>query len=109
MATDIEIDRALAVVASTLNEQDLDHFDPGRVQQIVSAALGGEPALTVDDGGGLHDEQGVRVGAVRRTGSGEWIADRQNDAAARSDSAIPSPPPHNKVRALVAKLKTLGP
>jgi hypothetical protein len=109
MATDVEIDRALAVVAATLNDQDLDHFDAGRVQQIVSAALGGEPALTVDDGGGLHDEQGVRVGAVRRTGSGEWIADRQNDAAARSSTIISSPAPQNRARALLAKLKTLGP
>jgi hypothetical protein len=109
MATDIEIDRALAVVSSSLNDHELDQFDAGRVQQVVSAALGGEPALTVDDGGGLHDEQGVRVGAVRRTDSGEWIADRQNNAAARSDTAIPSPPPQNKVRTLLAKLKTLGP
>lgn len=107
MATDNEIDHALAVVASALNAQDLDHFDAGRVQQIVSAALGGEPALTVDDGGGLHDVQGIRVGAVRRTDSGEWIADRQNDAAAWSDTAIPSPPPQNKLRAVLAKLKTL--
>jgi hypothetical protein len=110
MATDIEIDRTLAVVTATLNDRELDQFDAGRVQQVISAALGGgEPALTVDDGGGLHDEQGVRVGAVRRTDRGEWIADRQNDAAARSGTAIPSPPPQNKVRTLLAKLKTLGP
>jgi hypothetical protein len=107
MASDIEIDRALAVVTASLNDHDLDHFDPGRVQQIVSAALGGDPALTVDDGGGLHDTQGVRIGAVRRTDSGEWIADRQNEAAARSDAAIPTGRQQRGLRALLTRLKVL--
>jgi hypothetical protein len=105
MATDVEIERALATVTSTLNDQGLEEFDAGRVQQIVTEALGGERALTVDDGGGLHDEDGARVGAVRRTDSGEWIAERQNDAAARSDTAIPTAPPQSKLRALLTKLK----
>ncbi|MGH2895629.1 MAG: hypothetical protein ACRDPM_20510 [Solirubrobacteraceae bacterium] len=108
MAPDIEIDEALSVLTATLNDQRLDHFDAGRVQQIVTSALRGEPALTVDDGGGLHDEQGVRIGAVRRTDSGEWIADRQNEAAMRSDTAIPSASSQNKLRALLSKLKVPG-
>jgi hypothetical protein len=108
MAADSQIDRALSVVAATLNDHQLNQFDAGRVQKIVTAALGGEPALTVDDGGGLHDEEGVRVGAVRRSDSGEWIADRQNNASARSETAIPARPPHNKLRVLLTKLKTLG-
>jgi len=107
MATDHEIDRVLEVVSATLNDHDLDHLDPGRVQQLISAALRGEPALTVDDGGGLHDTQGVRIGAVRRTDSGEWIVDRQNDAAARADAPIPSRP-HGRLRALMTRLKVPG-
>jgi hypothetical protein len=90
MATDVEIRRALATVTAAINEQKLDEFDAGRVQHIVTEALGGEPLLTVDDGGGLHDSSGKRVGAIRRSPSGEWITERQNDAAERSDTAIPS-------------------
>ena len=108
VATDVEIDRALATVSSTLNDQDLPKFEAGRVQQIVTESLGGEPALTVDDGGGLHDESGARVGAVRRSDSGEWIAERQNSAAARSHTAIPSPPPWSRLRNLMTKLNVRG-
>ena len=57
--------------------------------------IGSEQHLTVDDGGGLHDASGTRIGAIRRTSSGEWITDRQNDAAERSDSAIPAAPPES--------------
>jgi len=55
MSTDVEIDRALAAVTATLNDQSLEEFDTGRVQEIVTESLGGEQHLTVDDGGGLHD------------------------------------------------------
>jgi hypothetical protein len=41
-----EIDRALAVVMSTLNDHELDQFDAGRVQQIVSAASRRSPSTT---------------------------------------------------------------
>lgn len=106
MATDVEIGRALAAVASTLNDQKLDDFDTGRVQEIVTEALGGEPHLTVDDGGGLHDaSSGVRVGAIRRTPSGEWITERQNEVAKGADTAIPAKPHDTGVRGLVSKLK----
>jgi hypothetical protein len=90
MAADVEIGRALAAVAATLNDQKVEHFEPGRVQAIVTAALGGELGLTVDDGGGLHDGSGRRVGAIRRTPSGEWITERQNELAEGADSAIPA-------------------
>jgi hypothetical protein len=90
MATDVEIDRALATVTATLNDQKLDQFDAGRVQELVTGALAGEAKLTVDDGGGLHDESGTRIAAIRRAPSGEWIAERQNTAADNSDVAIPS-------------------
>jgi hypothetical protein len=105
MASDVEIGRALAAVAATLNDQKLDGFDTQRVQEIVTEALGGEPLLSVDDGGGLHDESGKRVGAIRRTPSGEWITERQNDVAEGADTAIPAKPEETGLKGLVSKLK----
>jgi hypothetical protein len=52
----------------------------GIAPSLVESALGGEQRLRVDDDGGLHAESGRRVGAIRRTPSGEWITDRQNAA-----------------------------
>jgi hypothetical protein len=54
------------------------------------SALDTELRLAVDDGGGLHDDAGRRVGAIRRTPSGEWITDRQNPAAHRSEAPSPA-------------------
>jgi hypothetical protein len=108
MTTDVEIERALAAVTATLNDQKLDEFDTSRIQEIVDQSLGGERKLTVDDGGGLHGSDGQRVGAIRRTDSGEWITERQNPTAERSDAAIPSPPPQGKLRTLMTKLKVRG-
>ena len=108
MATDVEIERALAAVTATLNDQKLEQWDTSRVQEIVTESLGGEEALRVDDGGGLHEAGGARVGAIRRTDSGEWIADRQNDAAEHSDTAIPSQPPQSKLRKVMTKLKVFS-
>ncbi len=105
MASDVEIGRALAAVAATLNDQKLENFDPGRVQEIVTESLGGAPLLWVDDGGGLHDQSGVRVGAIRRTPSGEWITERQNDRAKGADTAIPAKPLKTGLKGLVSKLK----
>ncbi len=34
MSTDTEINRALATITATLNDQKLEQFDPGRVQHI---------------------------------------------------------------------------
>ena len=90
MASDVEIGRALAAADATLNDQKLENFDAGRVQEIVTESLGGEPLLRVDDGGGMHDQSGARVGAIRRTPSGEWITERQNDRAKGADTAIPA-------------------
>ncbi|SRR5579884_992198 len=105
MPSDVEIERALAAVTATLNDQKLDEFDVKRVQQIVTESLGGEPLLSVDDGGGLHDESGVRVGAIRRTPSGEWITERQNDAAEHADTAIPAKVEPSGLKGLASKLK----
>ncbi|HEY1524557.1 MAG TPA: hypothetical protein VGF70_16230 [Solirubrobacteraceae bacterium] len=101
----MEVDRALAAVTATINEQQLDQFDRDRVQEIVTDALGGNQALSVDDGGGLHDQSGARVGAIRRTPSGEWITERQNEMAERSTTAIPKQPPQSKLRKLRTWLK----
>lgn len=90
MSTDVEIERALAAVTATLNDQKVEHLERDRIQEIVDSSLGGEHKLAVDDGGGLHDESGARVGAIRRTDSGEWITERQNPTAERSDTAVPS-------------------
>jgi hypothetical protein len=108
MSTHVEIDRVLATVTSTLNDQKLESLDRSRVQRIVSDSLGGEQELFLDDAGGLHDRSGTRVGAIRRTPSGEWITERQNDAAERSDTAIPSPGPQSKLRKILTKLKLAG-
>jgi hypothetical protein len=109
MATDVEIERALASITATLNDQKLEEFETRRVQEIVTESLSGEQSLTVDDGGGVHDQSGARVGAIRRAPSGEWIAERQNDTAERSDTAIPSVPPQSKLRRAMTKMKEMGP
>ena len=65
---------SVSTVTATLSDQRLDRYDRERVQR--TGALGGEQHLTVDDGGGLHDASGARIGAIRRTRSGEWITER---------------------------------
>lgn len=90
MGGEAEIDRALAAITAAVNDPQLDDFDAELVQALVDSALGGELRWAVDDGGGLHDESGRRVGAIRRTPSGEWITDRQNPGAERSDAPIPA-------------------
>ena len=108
MATDVETDRALAAVTATINDRSLGQFDRKRVQELVTETLGGQPLLTVDDGGGLHDQSGVRLGAIRRTPSGEWITERQNEAAKGSDTAIPTKPPQSKLRKFLTRIKVLS-
>ena len=108
MASDVEIDRALAALGATLNDQKLEEFDRDRVQEIVDEACGGQQALVVDDGGGLHDETGARIGAVRMTDMGKWHVERQNSAAENSDVAIPTAPPQSKLRKVMTKLKVRG-
>ncbi|MFL5861342.1 MAG: hypothetical protein ACJ780_11245 [Solirubrobacteraceae bacterium] len=92
MTTDVEIDRVLAALTATLNDHRVETFDAAAVQEIGRGALGGD-GITVDDGGGIHDASGRRIGTVRRTDSGEWIADRQNDTAERSRTAVPTQSP----------------
>lgn len=108
MASDVEIHRALHTITATLNDQKVEELARERIQEIVTESLGGAPELTVDDGGGLHDDTGARVGAIRRTDSGEWISERQNDAAERSDTAVPAPPPQGTLRKVLTRLKVRG-
>jgi hypothetical protein len=108
MTTDGEIGRVLATVTATLNDHRFETLDAGKVQEIARGALGDEPEISIDGGGGIHDASGRRIGSVRRSDSGEWIADRQNDAAARSQTAIPTQPPQGKLRALLTKLKVVS-
>jgi hypothetical protein len=105
MASDVEVDRAIHAIAQTLNDQQLQEYDKDRVQEIVTESLGGEAKLTADDGGGIHDESGKRIGAIRRTDSGEWIVERQNTAAETSDQAIPTPSKMSMARKVLTKLK----
>jgi hypothetical protein len=109
MASDVEIDRALANIKATLNDQGLEEYDRDRVQEIVTGSLGGEQKLSADDGGGLHDETGSRIGAIRQTDSGEWIVERQNSAAESSEQAIPTAPPQSKLRKLMTRLHMMKP
>ena len=108
MTTDVEIDRVLAVVTATLNDHRVESFDADAVQEMARGALGDGPAVSIDAGGGVHDAAGQRIGTVRRSDSGEWIADRQNDTAERSATAVPSEPPQSKLRGLLTKLKVFG-
>ena len=64
-----------------------------------------QDGFTVDDGGGLHDESGARVGALRQTSSGEWIAERQNETAERSETDLPVGPQPSGLSRLMGKLK----
>jgi hypothetical protein len=105
MATDVELERALAAIAATANDHRLDAFDQDRVQELVTAAVGNLEILTVDEGGGLHDESGRRVGMIRRTDSGEWITERQNPGAEHSDAAIPIAAPRGRLTRLLKKLR----
>jgi hypothetical protein len=108
MTTDVEVDRVLAVLTATLNEHRVESFDAAAVEEMARGALGGEPAISIDDGGGIHDASSRRIGTIRRSDSGEWVADRQNDTAERSETAVPTEPPQNKLRTLLTKLKLLG-
>jgi hypothetical protein len=96
--------RRLEAIASTLNDAGLEEFDTSRVQELVGD-VAEAPKLTVDDGGGLHDDTGARVGAIRRSPSGEWIVERQNPEADRSDAAVPEAAPEGPLRRLLDKVR----
>ena len=103
MASDADIERALTSLGPSLNEASLESFDRDRVEAIITEAVGGSTKLTVDNGGGLHDESGARIGAVRRTDSGEWIVERQNPAAERSEATAAAP--KGSLRSLLSRFR----
>ena len=89
-ASEVDIERALELIARGLNGEQLEEFDVERVQSIVDRALGRSGSLRVDAGGGLHDSSEARVGVLRRSPSGELITERSNAAAERADAAVPA-------------------
>jgi hypothetical protein len=103
MPIDPRTQGSLEAIASALNEQHVEEFDTARIQQLVIEA--GASQLTADDGGGLHDQTGARVGAIRRSPSGEWIVERQNPEAERSGAAIPEAAPEGPLRRFMDKLR----
>jgi hypothetical protein len=104
MPTDPSTQRTLEAIASRLNDAGLDEFDPSRVQKIVDEVRG-TPRLSVDDGGGVHDPSGARVGAIRRSPSGEWIVERQNPEAERADAPVPEAAPEGPLKRFTDKIR----
>jgi hypothetical protein len=109
-----EVGRVLNALSATLNDQGYERFEPERVQQIVTQALGGQPLLTArpdpghPDTGWLVDEQGERVAEIRR-GQGRWEVRRL--AEARSETYLPSEPPKRdtaKKQAKEGRMALLG-
>ncbi len=82
MAADVEISRALNALSTTLNDQRLTRMDLGRLQEIVTLALGGERHLhvTLDapsrSVAWLRDDGMQRVGRVEHAGDGRWMVER---------------------------------
>lgn len=105
MPPDPKTQQSLEAIALTLNDAGVEEFDTGRVQKIVDD-VGGTPKLRVDDGGGLHDPSGARVGAIRRSPSGEWIVERQNPEAMGSEAPVPEASPEGPLRRFMDKLRT---
>lgn len=103
MPIDPKTQRDLEAVAAALNETDVEEFDTAHVQRLVNDAAGS--GLTVDDGGGLHDQSGARVGAIRRSPSGEWIVERQNPQAENAEAAVPEAAPVRPLRRLADKIR----
>src|SRR4051794_22585531 len=61
MTEDVNLERALHSVAVTLNDQKASEFDPSRVQEIATGALGGERKL-IAYGNGTTGE--LREGSI---------------------------------------------
>src|SRR3954453_17446988 len=84
MTEDVNLERALHSVAVTLNDQKASEFDPSRVQEIATGAMGGERKL-IAYGNGTTGE--LREGAIdgepvaRFTyAGGEWSVERVPEA-----------------------------
>jgi hypothetical protein len=109
-----ELGRVLNALSATLNDQGDERFEPERVQEIVTQALGGQPRLSArpdpghPDTGWLVDEQGERVAEVRRA-DGRWEVERLVEA--RSETYLPSKPPKTdkaKMQAQEGRVPLIG-
>src|SRR4051812_15425160 len=80
MASEVDLTRAINTLAVTLNDQKLDHFDAGRVQEIATGATDGEQKF-IAYGSGTSGE--LREGAIDgpavaklKLDRGEWSVER---------------------------------
>jgi len=89
MASEVDLARAINTIATTLNDQKLDHFDADRVQELATGALGGEQTL-IAYGSGMSGElrEGTADGpAVAKVtlDRGEWSVERVPEARKSDD------------------------
>jgi hypothetical protein len=91
VVADIELNRAVNALSATLNDQHPDHVDADRLQEIVTGALAGDPALTVvpdlDHPSARLLEEG-RVVATIALEDGAWTVRRTRPPAA-IDAYVP--------------------
>jgi hypothetical protein len=83
MATDVEIERALNALSTTLTDQGLDRVDVGRLDAIVVASLGGERHLHASPDARrpqrlawLRDSSDATVGRIELAVDGRWTVGR---------------------------------
>ena len=79
MPTDVEIDRALNALNVTLNDQQLDRVDVGRLEAIIAAehdlhVVADE--LQPEQLAWVRDDSGEDVGRVELAGDGRWTVER---------------------------------
>jgi hypothetical protein len=84
MASEVDLTRTINTLAATLNDQKLDHFDGGRIQELATGATDGEQKL-IAYGSGSSGE--LREGSVDgppvaklTLDRGEWSVERVPDA-----------------------------
>jgi hypothetical protein len=81
LLSDVETSRALNALATTLRDQRPPTFDPGRVERIVTGALGGEPKLEARSTGPARGELRKRdddtLVATIALEDGQWTVERR--------------------------------
>src|SRR5215212_8017799 len=84
MASEVDVTRAINSVATSLNDQKLDHFDADRIQELATGTAGGEQKL-IAYGSGTSGE--LREGTIDGPAvakftyeKGEWSAQRVPEA-----------------------------
>ena len=93
MITDVELNRAVNALSTTIRDQRPSSFDTSRFQQIVDGALAGERKLTVRHLGGFNGElvgeDGRPLARIQRV-QAQWSV-RRIVQAGESDHAVPQP------------------